>query len=72
MIKRIVLIIAIFQLTACSELQQVVSQLPNMGITNDQIGGGLKEALNNGITKQVSTLAIEDGFFKNECVFKKV
>ena len=68
MMKRIVLIIAIFQMTACVELQQVVNQLPNMGITNDQIGGGLKEALNNGISKQVSTLAIKDGFFKNELV----
>ena len=68
MIKRIVLIVVIFQLTACSELQQVVNQLPNVGITNDQIAGGLKEALNNGITNQVSTLAIEDGFFKNELV----
>ena len=68
MTKRILLIVAIFQLTACSELQQVVNQLPNVGITNDQIAGGLKEALNNGITNQVSTLAIEDGFFKNELV----
>ena len=68
MIKRIVLIVLILQLSACAELQQVVNQLPNGGITNDQIAGGLKEALNNGITNQVSTLAIEDGFFKNELV----
>ena len=68
MIKRIVLIAVILQLSACAELQQVVNQLPNGGITNDQIAGGLKEALNNGITNQVSTLAIEDGFFKNELV----
>jgi len=66
MLKRIVLIIVIFQLTACAELQQVINQLPNGGITNDQIANGLKEALNNGITNQVSTLAVEDGFFKNE------
>ena len=56
----------IFQLTACAELQQVVNQLPNGMITNDQIAAGLKEALNNGVTNQVSKLAIEDGFFKNE------
>ncbi|MBT8318433.1 MAG: DUF4197 domain-containing protein [Lutibacter sp.] len=66
MLKRIALIIVIFQLTACAELQQVINQLPNGGITNDQIANGLKEALNNGITNQVSTLAVEDGFFKNE------
>ncbi|WP_111706716.1 DUF4197 domain-containing protein [Lutibacter citreus] len=67
MIKRIILIVAIFQFTACSELQQVINQLPTTGgvITNDQIGSGLKEALNVGITKQVSKLAIKDGFYKN-------
>ena len=68
MIKRMVLIVALLQLTACAELQQVVNQLPNVGITNDQIAAGLKEALNNGITNQVSTLAVQDGFFENELV----
>ena len=33
-----------------------------------EIGNGLKEALNNGITKQVSKLTATDGFFKNEAV----
>lgn len=68
MIKKILLLAVIFQFSACSELQQVISQLPTSGsvITNDQIGSGLKEALNNGIIKQVSKLAQEDGFFKNE------
>lgn len=56
----------IFQLSACAELQQVVNQLPNGMITTDQIAGGLKEALNNGVTNQVTKLGIEDGFFKNE------
>ncbi len=68
MLKRILLVVIIFQLSSCSELQQVITQLPNGGITNDQIANGLKEALNNGITNQVSTLAIKDGFFKNELV----
>lgn len=64
--KKLLLLIVVFQLSACAELQQVVNQLPNGMITNDQIGNGLKEALNNGITNQVSKLAVEDGFFKNE------
>ena len=66
MIKKILLIMVIFQLSACAELQQVVNQLPNGMITTDQIAGGLKEALNNGVTNQVTKLGIEDGFFKNE------
>ena len=64
--KRILLLVVVFQLTACSELQQVINQLPNGVISNDQIAGGLKEALNNGITNQVTKLTVEDGFFKNE------
>lgn len=66
MFKRLLFIIAIFQFSACSELQQVVNQLPNGVITNDQIAAGLKEALNNGISDQVTKLAVEDGFYKNE------
>ncbi len=66
MLKRILLIAVIFQFSACSELQQVINQLPSGVVTNDQIAGGLKEALNNGITNQVTKLAVEDGFFKNE------
>ena len=68
MFKRIILIIVIFQFSACIELQQVVNQLPNGGITNSQIASGLKEALDKGITDKVSTLAVKDGFYKNELV----
>jgi Protein of unknown function (DUF4197) len=39
------------------------------GITSDfDISNGLKEALNNGISKQVSKLTAIDGFFGNEAV----
>jgi len=68
MIKRLFLVVLVFQFSACTELQQVVNQLPNKGITNDQIANGLKEALNQGITNQVSLLVVKDGFFKNDLV----
>lgn len=57
-------------LFGCAELQQVASQYPQVGSTigNADIAAGLKEALNNGITKQVSKLTATDGFFKNEAV----
>lgn len=35
---------------------------------NADINAGLKEALNKGITKQVSKLTATDGFYKNEAV----
>ena len=38
-------------------------------VTNTiDIASGLKEALNNGVTKEVSKLTAVDGFFKNEAV----
>lgn len=70
MTKKIIVFIAIFQLIACGELQQVVNQLPqgNQGLGNIEIASGLREALNVGIEKQVSKLTQTDGFFKNELV----
>ena len=51
-------------------MQQVLDQMPQgtTGLTQAEIGNGLKEALNNGISKQVSKLTATDGFFKNEAV----
>ncbi len=65
--KKAILFVLIFQLFGCSELQQVVNQLPQ-GMGNAEIANGLKEALNVGIEKQVSKLTKPDGFFKNELV----
>ena len=59
--------ILLFVLTSCAELQQVASQFPQTTAGID-IGAGLKEALNNGISKQVSKLTALDGFYKNEAV----
>lgn len=66
--KRIFLVLIIFQFSACSELQQVVNQLPNGGISNAQIANGLKEALQKGVSNKVNLLAVKDGFFKNQMV----
>ena len=67
--KNILLLLGIFTFTSCAELQQVANQFPELGQTQSlDIAGGLKEALNNGITKQVSKLTVTDGFFKNEMV----
>ena len=69
--KTIIMSVAtLFLFAGCAELQQVASQYPGMGGTmaNTEIAAGLKEALNNGITKQVSKLTVKDGFFKNQAV----
>lgn len=68
--KKIILTLLVFQLFACGELQQVVNQLPQgtSGIGTLDIAAGLREALDMGIDKQVSSLTQEGGFFKNELV----
>lgn len=37
-------------------------------LSNTDIGSGLKAALKEGVTKQVTKLTAEDGFYKNEAV----
>ncbi len=67
--KIALLAVAAYTLSSCAELQQVANQLPNvLEQGNLDISGGLKEALNNGISKQVVKLTATDGFFKNEAV----
>ncbi|MCM4168697.1 hypothetical protein KCTC52924_02389 [Arenibacter antarcticus] len=68
--KKILVSVILFQLLGCSELQQVVNQLPQGGgaLSNSEIAYGLREALDMGIQKQVSKLTQTDGFYKNELV----
>lgn len=68
--KKILLLLLVgSSLSGCAEMQQIGNQLP--GILNQgnvDIASGLKEALNNGITKQVTKLTATDGFYKNQMV----
>ena len=69
MIRKFLAFILFFNLTACSELQNVVNQLPQGSVlSNADIAAGLREALDYGIEKQVSKLTQKDGFYKNELV----
>ncbi|MBC5841160.1 MAG: DUF4197 domain-containing protein [Flavobacteriaceae bacterium] len=67
--KKFLFLLSIFTLTSCAELQQIANQYPAIGTNGTfNISAGLKEALNNGITKQVTKLTATDGFFRNEAV----
>lgn len=69
--KKIALILfTVITLSSCAELQQIASQLPQEGglLSNTDIGNGLKQALDQGINKRVTTLMGTDGFYKNELV----
>ncbi|KAA1246049.1 DUF4197 domain-containing protein [Aquimarina sp. RZ0] len=71
--NRIFIVLVIFQLVSCAELQQVIESLPQettgaIGLSNVDIGNGLRQALDKGIDKQVTKLTQKDGFFRNELV----
>jgi len=52
-----------------SKVASTVTSQSSSTISNTiDIAAGLKEALNNGITKEVSKLTAVDGFYKNEAV----
>ena len=65
MIKKLMFILVALQLTACTQLQQAAGTLLESGaLTQDQIGLGLKEALNLGISQGADRLSAKDGFLK--------
>lgn len=69
MIKKFILIAILISFSGCAELQKVVSNLPSSGgLTQEQIGNGLRQALDNGIKNQVSKLTSKDGFYRNNLV----
>ncbi|KIC00101.1 hypothetical protein OA93_00340 [Flavobacterium sp. KMS] len=71
--KKILLLALTFSLTACAQikipknLNELSSQIQTLGGGAD-IASGLKEALDKGISKQVTKLTATDGFYKNEAV----
>ncbi len=66
--KKIYLTLCIFALFSCAEMQQVLNSLPQEGVSNFDISNGLKAALDQGVSNQVSKLTASDGFFRNELV----
>lgn len=68
--KKILLLLLLPALTGCAELQEIANQMPGSGygMTNTEIASGLRQALDNGIDKQVTKLTEENGFFSNELV----
>lgn len=48
--------------------EKVSSVTGDSSLSNTDIASALKEALNKGVTEQVTKLTAEDGFYKNEAV----
>jgi hypothetical protein len=71
--KMVFLFLLIPCLSMAQDWQDLLNQVKdklNQVNTNEtvDIAGGLKEALNSGITKQVTKLTATDGFYKNQLV----
>ena len=73
--KKMVLLLLLIPSLGMAQWQDIIKkasdQLTNTGATSTSgidIAAGLKEALNKGITKQVTKLTATDGFYKNEMV----
>jgi len=67
--KKLIAFASILILSSCAELQQIATQIPNgYGVSDTEISSGLKQALQFGIDKEVTSLAKENGFFSNELV----
>ena len=68
--KKLLLLLLVPVFFGCAELQDIAGQMPNggYGVSNAEIGSGLRQALDFGIDKQVTKLTQPDGFFKNELV----
>ncbi|TQD38892.1 DUF4197 domain-containing protein [Haloflavibacter putidus] len=68
--KILLVLLSIFTLNSCAELQTIADNLPQdgYGLSNEDIANGLKQALQKGIDKEVTKLTKENGFYKNEAV----
>lgn len=70
--KKIILLLTLpflLTLNGCAELQTVVNNLPTTeGNNTANVGLGLKQALEFGVTEGVNVLSSKDGFFKDQAV----
>ncbi|WP_027124511.1 DUF4197 domain-containing protein [Gelidibacter mesophilus] len=69
--KTCVALLMLLTMNSCAELQGVVNSLPQQSggvMSTTDIAAGLRQALDFGIEKQVTTLTKTDGFYKNDLV----
>jgi hypothetical protein len=66
MIQRIFLLLGVVFLSSCAELQKAATDaMANAPLSEMEVGNGLKEALNNGISRGVDVLSKADGYYKS-------
>ena len=73
MMKRIVIALVLINISANAQFKGIIKKAIYKSTTVSKIGGfdiasGLREALNKGVSEQVSKLTAIDGFYGNEAV----
>lgn len=61
-------LVAVLFIISCAELQQVAQQIPQGTVSENDIGLALREALENGVEKEVIRLTEDGGFYYNSDV----
>jgi hypothetical protein len=66
--KQILILTFLTLLVSCTprDLQNVLDAVTGAELTSAEVAGGLKEALNQGISKGVDILSQKDGYFKSQ------
>ncbi|SMD31883.1 Protein of unknown function [Reichenbachiella faecimaris] len=64
--KGIIAISILLSAIGCAELKTILDQ--NLGLSNEEIVAGLKEALNIGLDKSVTSASTVNGYLKNEAI----
>lgn len=68
-IKSTFLVLVLLNFTGCAQLDALLGGTGGAaGLTTQEIGLGLKEALNLGIGKGADNVSKQDGFFKNQAI----
>jgi hypothetical protein len=64
------ILVAMITLSSCGSLQEIVNNLPknDSALSQLEIVSGLRQALKQGIDKEVNKLMGQDGFYKNDLV----
>lgn len=65
--KKLIFLFSFFTVFSCAELQQVMDTMPTQ-MDSETIARGLRQALDQGIDKQVTKLTQEGGFYNNQLV----
>ena len=67
----LVLVLGVFQASFAQfgkltdKVKDSADKLKSIGISDDEVGRGLKEALNNGVSSASEFLSAKDGYFKS-------